>query len=160
MLYTPRLNQGKEWDDPMVPDSIVIDGTRQRVSGNRGERLLVLVDRQKILLQPVVFRFFAILGLQLLLDEDDGWVQTSTLYRPAEIVARYIYRMKQSIYNAVPRLQSWRVVENDRRGSYRLLTKPDSVTVNPVNLYEFGDHDLERMVDKLVAIARGQPSYR
>lgn len=133
----------------MIPDSIVIDGTRQRVSGNRGERLLVIVDRRKILLQPVGFRFFAILGIQLILGEDDGWVQASTLYRPADIVARYIYRMKQSIYNAVPRLQSWRVVENDRRGSYRLLARPDSVTVNPVNILEFGDHDLERMVVKL-----------
>lgn len=138
----------------MIPESIVIDGIRQR------ERFLVIVDRQSIFLQPIGFRIFTILGIQLLLGEDDGWVCNSKLYRPSEIVARYIYRMKQSIYSAVPRLKSWRVVENDRQGQYRLIAKSDRVTVNSANLYEFGDHDLGWMVDKLLLIEKEQPSYR
>lgn len=138
----------------MIPESIVIDGTRQ------GRCNLVSIDRQRVPLQPVGFRFFAILGIQLVLGEDDGWVQTSELYRPGDIVSRYIYRMKQSIYNAAPRLQSWRVVENDRRCRYRLIARTDGMAINPDGIRQFGDHDLERMLDKLMAIAKDQPSYR
>lgn len=138
----------------MVPDSIVIDGTRQ------GRCNLVIIDRQHVPLQPVGFRFFAILGIQRFLGEDDGWVCSSKLYRPEEIVARYIYRMKQSIYNAVPRLQSWWVVENDRQRRYRLIAEPGTIFIEPVDIREFGDYDLERMVDNLLLIEKEQPSYR
>ena len=138
----------------MVPDSIVIDGTRQ------GRCNLVIIDRQSIPLQPVGFRIFAILGIQLLLGEDDGWAQASALYRPGEIVSRYIYRMKQSIYSAVPRLQSWRVVKNDRQCRYRLIAKPENLAVNPSGIRSFGDFDLVQMMDKLLLIEKEQPSYR
>jgi len=132
----------------MIPESIVIDGTRQR------ERFLVVVDGLNVFLQPICFRFFTIFGIQLLLGEDDGWVRSSALYRPNEIVARYIYRMKENIHGASIQFQSWQVVENDRhrRGSYRLIAKTDSVTINFDNLYEFGDHDLEQMLDKLMSL--------
>lgn len=131
-----------------------------QIGGRRNERFLVIVDQRRVLLQAVCFRFFAILGIQCFLGEDDGWVHASTLYRPSEIVARYIYRMKGNIYNAVPRLQSWQVVENDRQGQYRLIAKPGTIFIEPVGIRQFGDHDLGQMVDKLVAIAKEQPSYR
>lgn len=137
-----------------IPDSIVIDGTRQ------GERHLVVIDEQSILLQPTGFRFFAILGIQRFLGEDDGWVHASRLYRPADIVARYIYRMKRDIHNASPRLQSWRIVENDKRGNYRLIAKPQTIIIKPPGIRRFGDHDMVRMLDKLVAMEKEQPSYR
>lgn len=144
----------------MVPESIVIDGTRMQEGGRRNERFLVIVDQRRVLLQAVGFRIFAILGIQRFLGENDGWVQSSTLYRPAEIVSRYIYRMKGNIYNAVPRLQSWRVVENDRQGQYRLIAKPGTIFIEPVGIRQFGDYELGQMMDKLVAIAKEQPSYR
>jgi len=138
----------------MIPRSIGIDGVRQ------GRCNLVSIDRQRVPLQPVSFRFFATLGIQLLLGEDDGWVRGSTLYRPEEIVARYIYRMKQNIYSAVPQLQSWRVVENDRQCRYRLIAEPGTIFIEPVGIRKFGDYDLERMMDKLLLIEKEQPSYR
>lgn len=138
----------------MIPESIVIDGTRQ------GRCNLVSIDRQRVPLQPVGFRFFAMLGIQLVLGEDDGWVCASKLYRPEEIVARYIYRMKQSIYSVVPRFQSWRVVENDRQCRYRLIAEPGTIFIEPAGIRQFGDHDLEQMVDKLLLIEKEQPSYR
>lgn len=138
----------------MIPESIVIAGTRQ------GERFLVIIDKQKVFLQPVGFRFFAILGIQRILGEGDGWVYASTLYRPSDIVARYIYRMKENIRSASPRLQSWPVVENDRQGSYRLFANPGTLFIEPVGIRQFGDYDLDQMVDKLMLIAKEQPSYR
>lgn len=143
----------------MIPNSIVIDGIRQ------GRCNLVIIDRQSIPLQPVGFRIFAVLGIQLLLGENDGWVQASVLYRPGEIVSRYIYRMKQSIYSAVPRFQSWRVVENDRQYRYRLIARPATIIIEPVGIRGFGDHELERMMDegmaKVVATyIEDSPSYR
>lgn len=130
----------------MVPDSIVIDGTRDR------ERFLVILDQQKVFLQPVGFRFFAILGIQLVLGEDDGWVHASTLYRPSEIVARYVYRLKENVHSAAPGLQSWLVVENDRQGSYRLIAKRETVVVNQIGIQDFGDQDLIEMVGKLMRV--------
>lgn len=138
----------------MVPDSIVIDGTRQ------GRCFLVILDGQKVFLQPVGFRFVAILGIQLVIGEDDGWVHSSVLYRPAEIVSRYIYRMKRDIYSASPRLQSWKVVENDRQGRYRLIAKPETLVIERSGIQDFGHHDLTQMVDKLPLIEKEQPSYK
>lgn len=134
----------------MIPESIIIDGTPTQVGGGRGGRFLVIVDRQSVPLQPLCFRFFAILGIQFLLGDDDGWVRGSHLWYPADNVARYIYRLKQDVHDASVGLRGWSVVENDRQGRYRLIARPGSLAVSCTNLYEFDDFDLGRMVDKLV----------
>lgn len=128
----------------MIPESIVVDGTRQ------GARFLIRVDQHPIKLQPIPFLFFAIFGIQFVLGEDDGWVSGTAIYDPPRLVVAYIHRLKQNVHNVSDRLQSWKVVENDRQGKYRLIARPGSVTVNTDNLYEFGDHSLVLMVDKLV----------
>lgn len=134
----------------MIPESIIIDGTRIQVGGVRSERFLVVIDRQSVPLQPAGFRLFAMLGIQFLLGDDQGWVQAKYLWYPADIVARYIYRLKKNIHDASVGLRDWQIVENDRHGKYRLIARPESVAITCGNLYDFGDFDLGRMVDKLV----------
>jgi len=129
----------------MIPDSIVIDGNRQ------GERFLVIVDRQKVFLQPVGFRLFAILGIQLLLGEDDGWVESSQLWS-SDHVSGYIYRLKKNVHSVSHQLRSWQVVENNKQGEYRLIARPDSIAVNPANIYGFGDIPLEHMLARLMSL--------
>lgn len=135
----------------MVPDSIVIDGTCVQKGGNRGERYLVIVNRQLVPLQPVCFRFFAIFGIQMLLGEDEGWVYGSDICDPERLLWAYIYRLRQNVQGASRRLRSWPVVENDKQGYYRLIAKPDSIAVNPANIYGFGDIPLGQVVDKLMS---------
>ena len=129
----------------MIPDSIVVDGTRQ------GERYLVIVDRKDVYLQPICFRFLAIFGIQLLLGEDDGWVYGSDICDPERLLWAYIYRLRQNVHRASRRLRSWPVVENDRLGYYRLIVKPGGVAINPANIYAFGDVPLEQMLGKLMS---------
>lgn len=147
----PPLPSRRAEKRTMVPDSIVIDGTCVQKGGNRGERYLVIVDQQLVPLQPICFRFFAIFGIQLLLGEDEGWIYGLDICDPGRLLWAYIYRLRQNVHSASRQLQSWPVVENDKRGYYRLIVKPGGIAVNPANIYGFGDIPLEQMLDKLMS---------
>lgn len=145
--------QNEKAEESVTPRLILIDGSPKK------ERFLVCLDGTPVYLQGVCFRLFAMLGIYRLSNWRDGWVETTTLYRPPELVPRYVYRLRTNLYNDHPEIGAWPVVENFKTRDYRLVADPAAITLNPHNLVQFADHDIQVLLEQLTR-ERKQVSLR
>ena len=118
---------------------VVIDG-REETNGCSRLRPLVLVNGTRICLQPALFRIMALLAFWRKLDVNGGWIHREKLDR--ENATRYCHRLRQVVGEFI----DWPVMENDRRGRYRILTIRSKVFFpNLQALRGFGDYEVEMM---------------
>lgn len=69
----------------------------------------------------------------------DGWLHTVDLSRQPGNVSRYLYRMRQQVWDQ-SELRQWKVFENDRLGSYRIDTLPERIHIDFDTLKDFPDY--------------------
>lgn len=121
---------------------------RLDISGRKdGPRHLIQINDKAVYLTASLFKMLAILALERVRKNGDGWVDTSELQHPAGNAARYMYPLREAINEGLGLTgdDRWEVAEGDKAGHYRLLAPPDKIEFSDLPaLDSFGDHAITK----------------
>lgn len=112
-----------------------------------GHGYLIQINDNAIYLSAVPFKMLAILALERVRKNGDGWVETKELARPADNAARYMYPLREAINNGLGWAgdDRWIVAEGDKQGHYRLEVDPDAIDFTDIAaLIAFEDHAITK----------------
>lgn len=125
-----------------------MSSVRLEVNGRKdGCGYLVQVNGSAFYLSGVLFKMLAILALERVRADSDGWVNTKDLHLPGFNAARYMWKLQDRIKTALESTsaKSWKVAESDKqkKGRYRLLVDPRRISFpNLPALDEFDNHSI------------------
>lgn len=110
----------------MAIDSLVIDGTREK------EKELVVINELPVFLTGKSFKYITKLAYARTSPKHKGgWIHKEDL-EPGFDQARYLYRIRNEINEKMG--GDCEVVENNKRGYYRLNVDPANIAFNEENL--------------------------
>ncbi len=78
--------------------------------------------------------------------ESNGWIDKEQL-EPGFNQARYLYNLKKEIGN--PKVSGSGLIENDRKGGYRLCLEPGEIELDLNGVRQLGDFELTDIADRL-----------
>lgn len=78
--------------------------------------------------------------------ESDGWIDKEQL-EPGFNQARYLYNLKKEIGN--PQVSGNGLIENDRKGGYRLCLEPGEIELDLIGIRQLGDYELTEIANRL-----------
>ena len=121
---------------------------RLDISGRKdGHRHLIQINDKAVYLTAALFKMLAILALERVRKNGDGWVDTSELQQPATNAARYMHPLRKAINEGLNLIgdERWEVAEGDKAGHYRLLADPDKIAFSDLPALDaFGDHAITK----------------
>ncbi len=117
-----------------MPDSIILEGDQI------GRRYLSYINGQRFLMVRAEFRIMAVLAIGVLSGQE--WVNRDVIYKPENLVRKYLYRIRMQVHTTIPTLDRWPVFEYDLIGKYRMLALKESIVMNRRNLRQLGYADL------------------
>jgi hypothetical protein len=111
------------------------------------DRFRVMFRERLFLLTAKSFKYLFKLAAQRRLD-GDGWLDKEQL-EPGFNQARYLYNLKKELGNSV--VNGRDLIENDRRGGYRLSLTADEITLDLSSLSGLDDFEIAELSRRLAS---------
>jgi hypothetical protein len=145
LMEKPAADQsamlGARSDDSTGKISLRLTGTMTR------DRFRVMFRERPFLLTAKSFKYLFKLAAQRRLD-GDGWIDKEQL-EPGFNQARYLYNLKKELGNSVVNGQD--LIENDRRGGYRLSLAADEIAFDLSSLSSLDDFEIAELSRRLTS---------
>lgn len=112
-----------------------------------GHGYLIQINDKAVYLSARLFKMLAILALERVRENGDGWVDTSELQQPASLAATYMHPLRKAVNEGLGLTgdDQWKVAEGDKAGHYRLLAAPDKIVFSDLRALDaFGDHAITK----------------
>ena len=112
------------------------------------DRFRVMFCSRPLLLTAKSFRYLFKLAAQRKLD-NEGWIDKEKL-EPGFNQARYLYNLKKELGS--PHIDQRELIENDRRGAYRLALSPDEIEFDLPALSRLDDFEIADLSKHLMML--------
>ena len=112
-----------------------------------GHGYLIQLNEFAMHLRAVPFKMLAILALERVRKDGDGWVETRELAHPPDNAARYMYPLRKAINETLGLSgdDKWIVAFGDKKGLYRLDMDPSMIKFTDLAaLIAFEDHAITK----------------
>lgn len=133
----------------MQPKDLTISGVRVPDT----DQFLIHLNGILVSLTGRSFRLLALLALARL-NGRDGWLSAADCEgQNVEYMTKEVFRLKHEIWDKAPResaltWQTWQIIENNRRGGYRLVIEPNAISILSHLVDDFGDADVQRALEQ------------